>query len=158
MRCFLAAAFCTGLSVSWCDYEGQLGYLRRDPLCLLFSLGLLFRGKDFPPFSVTGNVLAVGFVLESGLHVFGEAYLTNDWDETFSTKDRSKDLFRVDVPAVWGTLFGTKFIIFLAEGGIRESLVGDRDFLESVLGMWIIPVLIWVEFDSKPTWTNQRRR
>ena len=156
MRCFLAAAFCAGLGVNWWKlYRERLGYLHCDPLRLFFSLSLLFRGKNFPSFGVSGNVLAVVFILECGFHVLGETYLTNDWDETFSAKNRSEDLFRVDIPAFWGTLFGTEFVIFIAEGGFRESLVGDRDFLEPVLGVWIIPVFIWMKLDSKPTLTNQ---
>lgn len=103
----------------------KLGYLYRDPLGLIFSLSLLFWGKDFSPFSITRNVLAVVFILESGFHVLGETYLTDDWYETLSSKDRSKDLFWVNISALWSTFFGTKFVILLTECGISKRLVGD---------------------------------
>ena len=134
----------------------ELGYLHRDPPRLLFPFSLLFRRKDFSPFGVTEDVLTGVFILESGLHVLCETYLTNDWDETFAAKNCPEDLFWVDVPAFWSTFLGAKFVILLAECGIGKCLVGDRDFLEPVLSMWVISVLIWMELDSKPTLMNRR--
>jgi hypothetical protein len=87
--------------------------------CLLISPCFLLCADNFASFGITHDgrrafALRLIGLLESGLHVSGKRQVPYEWQESFPTEDRAKELFRVDKATLRCALLGAEFIILVS--------------------------------------------
>lgn len=75
--------------------------------------------------------------------------MTDNGHEALPPEYCPEDLLGVDKAAVGGALFRTELIVLAPEVGVREGLVGNRDLLENLFGVWVVGVLVGVVFDRQ---------
>ena len=92
--------------------------------------------------------------MESSLHVSGKGQLPYERQEPLPTKDRAKDLFRVDKATLGSALLGPEFIILVPELGVGKRLVSNGDRLEALFCVWIVAVLVRVVLDREAAYTR----
>lgn len=105
------------------------------------------RVPDYlPPFHLFFRVLRL---LQRRLHVPCQADLPNDRQEPLPAKYCTEHFLGIDVPALGRALFGPELVVFLAEVGVGEGLVGNGDLFEAVFSEWVIWILVGMVFNCK---------
>lgn len=136
-------------------------HLRSHLARLLISLCFLLGADNFASLSIAlDGRCAFTFrligLLESGLHVSGKGQLPYEWQEPFPAEDRAEDLFRINEATLRSALLRSEFIILVPELRVGKRLVGNGDRLEALFRVWVVAVLVRVEFDREAAYTHDQ--